>query len=713
MDPQLSEIIKTQRAAGASRTDIEKTLRIQGFTEEEIQSAFGPGDAVHTEAQPSQAEVQQTPTSVPAPAPLTPPVSKMTISAPSHRRSTRALIIVLPILILLCILGGVAYAYVMNVGPFAHMPYNENNLISGILNSSAHIDSSSYRISGSIKVVPRDADARPFAVQTSNEEQIRLMYENDAQRAKSINAILPALRTYKGAFPPTLQQVISSAPSYYGASKASLRDPKTKAPYIYRSVSGGKDFQLTVSFETADALASIKRFEKYSSSTVEIVGQTVTFSKNSDSYVYVSSEPPKPFIVQLGEWMRFLSPDVSASLGVSAASNWKNSGGEWKFNIDAVGDFGDLSYKVNADALKKGDTYYFRINNLPSLGFFDLPKGQWVKISPSAASSSPSSFSTLGFLASSLPKEEKNYKERRAALVDYIKKIAAAADREHVFQFKRSPATEFANGKILYRYDLKVQKSAVLPFYQDMLNEAKNNESVQEYDLFNDPGTIDYLKSDEFSQVFDYIDKNTQVALWVDPQGYPEKLEYTMRVVPPDTAQQLKDKQVIVVLEMDISDINVPVTIDVPKDAKDIEDLINQSDANDNYSLDSARTNGRDARRIADIKQLQLALELYQNEHSAYPGNLSALAPTYIAAIPKDPTTSQSYVYAALGSGSTCSGYHLGAVLESTNSALSNDDDASVKSMCAASAHADFNGRSSMCSGSASGATDRCYDVGN
>ena len=73
-------------------------------------------------------------------------------------------------------------------------------------------------------------------------------------------------------------------------------------------------------------------------------------------------------------------------------------------------------------------------------------------------------------------------------------------------------------------------------------------------------------------------------------------------------------------------------------------------------SLNTARLKARDARRIADIKQLQIATELYFDSNNAYPacrafspwsasqwGNpnpsclYSALVPTYISRLPADP----------------------------------------------------------------------------
>jgi prepilin-type N-terminal cleavage/methylation domain-containing protein len=102
-------------------------------------------------------------------------------------------------------------------------------------------------------------------------------------------------------------------------------------------------------------------------------------------------------------------------------------------------------------------------------------------------------------------------------------------------------------------------------------------------------------------------------------------------------------------------------------------------------SLNSARKKGRDARRISDLKQIQLALELYyDNTQSEYPDALSDLAPAYIATVPEDPQTSDPYDYGNLtgaGAGCTraggvCSNYILGATLEDgANSALAQDVD--------------------------------------
>lgn len=98
-------------------------------------------------------------------------------------------------------------------------------------------------------------------------------------------------------------------------------------------------------------------------------------------------------------------------------------------------------------------------------------------------------------------------------------------------------------------------------------------------------------------------------------------------------------------------------------------------------SLNSARRKARDARRIADIKELQLALELYFDSNDAYApalidltGNNCGGAPC-IVAVPVDPSgTTHEYRYCRFGSNLR---YHIGASLEeSGNNALDNDSNA-------------------------------------
>lgn len=95
-------------------------------------------------------------------------------------------------------------------------------------------------------------------------------------------------------------------------------------------------------------------------------------------------------------------------------------------------------------------------------------------------------------------------------------------------------------------------------------------------------------------------------------------------------------------------------------------------------SLNSARVKSRDARRLADFKQIQTALELYYGDNTSYPTTASggttvtsalgtALAPAYIQSVPKDPsradTSATGYLYCSTDGQS----YAMLADLERTN----------------------------------------------
>lgn len=110
-------------------------------------------------------------------------------------------------------------------------------------------------------------------------------------------------------------------------------------------------------------------------------------------------------------------------------------------------------------------------------------------------------------------------------------------------------------------------------------------------------------------------------------------------------------------------------------------------------SLNSAREKSRDARRLADLKQLQTALELIFDDTSPpeYPDALSSLSSgDYVSSVPTDPRTGSEYYYdnltssdgtCAIASGA-CTKYVLGANLEnSSHSSLSADIDGTVGSV--------------------------------
>jgi prepilin-type N-terminal cleavage/methylation domain-containing protein len=151
-------------------------------------------------------------------------------------------------------------------------------------------------------------------------------------------------------------------------------------------------------------------------------------------------------------------------------------------------------------------------------------------------------------------------------------------------------------------------------------------------------------------------------------------------------------------------------------------------------SLSSAQAKGRDAKRVADIRTIQLALEEYYNDNGNYPPAIYSgnyISPTYIAAVPTDPKDNSQYFYSAYNSvpNTNCLSsnkpvkYHLAAAMESTaatNSALNQDVDfaySPANSATCNGSYADFNGNAPSCASGVAAVSpasaDNCYDVTN
>ncbi|MEY4731583.1 MAG: hypothetical protein RL681_529 [Candidatus Parcubacteria bacterium] len=506
--------------------------------------------------------------------------------------------------------AGVAFAgytYVQRSGGlFAHPPYTEDDFLSGLFKKNSQINTASYTLSATFDTSARDADAKPFTVQPSNEGKLREQYQNDAQRGQDASTLLEILignhvNLPYPPYPASLEKLQADVTakergsySYY-TNRISITDPVTKRGYTYAVTESGKNFALKVTFEAPGSIQYIRRSYGYSATSTPISGQVVTFTRASQMYLYLPSEPPKPFLVQLGEGLRMLTPDMKATLGVGAATDFsQSSSSDWKFNLNAKGDFGDLSYAVDADAMKANGIYYFRINKIPSIiaGSLAALKGQWISVDPNAPTSTSASspygymYSPLSYLQTELPDAEKSYKENRAQTADLVQKMMAFADEEHLVIFKDDPKKEDVDGRPLYRYNLKISKTAILPFYKKLVAEAGKNKNFDALsELANDPGLVEYLESKEFDDVFDYYDRNVNLVVWIDQDGFIGAVQYSLRIVPPDTATQLAGKQANLVFKATLSDVNKPLAIDAPPDATPIKKIIETTMKNE-YGYD-------------------------------------------------------------------------------------------------------------------------------
>jgi prepilin-type N-terminal cleavage/methylation domain-containing protein len=138
-------------------------------------------------------------------------------------------------------------------------------------------------------------------------------------------------------------------------------------------------------------------------------------------------------------------------------------------------------------------------------------------------------------------------------------------------------------------------------------------------------------------------------------------------------------------------------------------------------SLNTARQKSRDAKRVSDIKQLQIALEFYFDANGGYPSVLSTatvVTPGYIGVLPTPPAGASETAYNYEPTGTGCTGYRLGVTLEDNgHTVLSSDADSaeavSLGLVCpdaTVGAETTLDGVSAACGTTGTG-TDACFDV--
>lgn len=314
---------------------------------------------------------------------------------------------------------------------------------------------------------------------------------------------------------------------------------------------------------------------------------------------------------------------INASITTEAdLKNFTNS--DWKINFDTSGDFGDLYYQVNVDSIKKGENIYFKINNLPTLfSVLPIPKSQWFlldfdsidKIIKQKVSEeeykqylNETSDSTDEF-RKSLLEYETTYKESREKAMRITQKFFLMADEYKILAFKEIPAKDEITTVPLYRYSLMFRPNTLAPFLEAFTREVMDQEFPEDKEI-NDDFILE-LKSENALQVIKYIEENTNMLLWVDENGLPESFKYKFRIVPGNVNANFNEKQINFEINLKIQNINQPLIIEAPANAKSFFQYIFDS-------LETAKIKAINANIMSNLASIRLEAELFYDKKGNY-----------------------------------------------------------------------------------------------
>lgn len=394
------------------------------------------------------------------------------------------------------------------------------------------------------------------------------------------------------------------------------------------------------------------------------------------------------------EALRSIPGDVKVSGGLTiyVETNKLAQDANGMIKIDGLYSSSDTSIALDLELRKVNRNLYGIVRKFPSLFFFDLSgiKNKWVEITPEDNFSEVST-STL-----------ENQDLRKS--VDALKSATKRALDKKLFTVKQKLPAETIAGVRSEHYLLSMAPEKLVDVLQAIRDErAKDKGDVAELE-----SAIKELQKTENAKLLKSIADNSRVEIWVDrAKGLLRQVRWGLTVVPDDSIERLKGKQLFLELTLTLDKVNTKVNVDKPSPTIDFDEatrlvtgitkdeqlfdkqtsristlrgaLTTYKNANNlkypatleelstslkaSYTSCIAKVNAtktsksndsgaisRDAKRKSDLAQIRTGLVLYYDDHnSTYPTELSVLAPAYMAAVPVDPSTNKSYTYTACG----------------------------------------------------------------
>lgn len=306
-------------------------------------------------------------------------------------------------------------------------------------------------------------------------------------------------------------------------------------------------------------------------------------------------------------------------------------------------------------------THYFQFTKLPSIpkelsdsGFapaidIDSFKKRWVSFNPKTIEESLDDYMTRlsAVDASFKPYITEEAKKDSDVPSEEIARIEKLWSSTKVVAWQEDAYPELVKGERAYRFKGVLDKQSLERFIIEMAKIGGKDPSSR--DLADIREAVDLLGNPEFNI---WVSRNTKHIL---------KFTTLASVSDPDAPAKGVAEFLVT---MNLSKINEPVSVVAPKDAYDFKQVLDSTFDFAVTGLAEAQMKGRDTRRIADVKQIQLALELYFDQNNVYPQSLSLLEPEFIVKLPKDPQSGKSYTYKRSNSKS----YMLSAKLEDPKS---------------------------------------------
>jgi hypothetical protein len=362
----------------------------------------------------------------------------------------------------------------------------------------------------------------------------------------------------------------------------------------------------------------------------------------SNDYYGLTYESYNPILM-----MAAMIPGMIKINGQSIFTEVKNNGrtadveGDAKLSVD----LGNMVYSGDFSTKMIGDKSFVMLKSLPSIiekAIDSSMMNQWIKMDDISGLEDVGDVGPVpGLMAnngSSTEEIKKDIEDKKKKVEEIFYKFEKEVDAMGIFVFIERLPDEKIDGVNCYHYKTSMNlevfdkiKSAAAEIGaltgQDDENLGKFHEKIAKLkeSLIDNNGEIWFGKKDFYLRQVD-VDIKFDIAKVVGAEEYNKYGEMTV---------EIRNKY-------KLSSFNQTSQITEPEDAKTIKEIIESSPA-----LNSARMKSRNARRLADIKQVQTAAELYYNDEGEYPDKIvfdgksgitgSSSPNTYMSLVPNNP----------------------------------------------------------------------------
>lgn len=632
VNDELIQFVRGKLAQGATRTEIEEVLIAEGgWTKADVDMAFDLIGSAATESVP-----QSTSRSIPDDA-------EGGEAARATSANSRKLVLPVVIIATLLTLGVGVYFF---AGDLIRSKFVKADTIDGFFLAFADgvkkIERFSYEIEVSAHQEPRSGAVEPLVLTAPEHSPEKIAaVERDVEKLSGLSTVVSGLDSFyrtNGNYPDSLDELDFYQPldltlySYSGggsevsistiletpeAAAYSLNSKRSNVAYIYRAGEYEEELRdnLKVDLDTLTATVNLSDGEYY------YLGYP--YSANSllqESVVVQGFE-------YLGMLLRFLPERFKGDLTFSGALGVTERVPDFESALEVNVDWGDMIFKVGAEAITKDGVFYGRVNNFPSFPFLNIDaiRGQWIKVTEEDIEDN---YLIEGFVDSDMffPENEEELRKETEEALGILREAIAA---HKPLTLKDAPRTEkLEDGRSAVRYSLGLDAAELVGFYEYLYEEYAqaflegDEAKVFQFQMQRE---LEYLQSPDFSNLVDYLNKNAEFVVWFDEgTGIPiQFLQKIVYVADPDTSNESffggggsLNNQLVFSSKVRLFDINKSVNIQAPEEHLTPEDAGILMSGLYGESLEAARSRGADAETKSSANNSRAQAELYHDANN-------------------------------------------------------------------------------------------------